>query len=1512
MVTERFTVVALPHSVAADATFHVSLFVSPQLTPDGDAARLRRFRHFLHWGSAVKEATLELWDQAGPIAITPDLGPVKPRVWDAVFPPETPVRATSDLDFGDRHWRTFRAGEVHDDAKLLHVAAMYADPTSPPAPSAHPLAGILGRAGVPAATVAVIGHGQGRRAYDESVITRILDGEIGENGEPMTLAELERKVDALGEEEAFRRLVLQVHRARRFYERPEAQQDYLPEPKEEAKHPRPPKAKPDFHERCSLVADHPALQRRLGLVVDLVADDPDRLRESEWLSARIVPQRDETASVPTRTACRAIGDAFVTVPRTGDWEDERLLLGDPELFSLLDMDPDGSALKVDRFLWTVPRLLDVEDNGDPVHAAPTALRSLGFTVVRTKKALETQARITEQTTLKGNVAGGASPTLNTEDVTHGMRVEVWDETAKAWFTLHARRIDARALHHGSIARDLAEEGFIQGTVATETAGVDEGPVHVHESVFGWEGWSLSAPRPGKPVRHEEGEERFDEPQLDPITPLIVTSQADPGTLPRLRYGRSYAFRAWAVNLAGRSRPHEVGPSPAPSDSAIGAAASRLTSPASVPGAILLPTLRAETTAGILRRRFTITSEPEERTVPELRMLADPGMEREVLSRLRARRADVADRSRAAPRAGIDRAAVVTRAFADVAADEGAPFIVDTALRDAAAIATAGLVPELDVDGPALQAITPLRPFLRWDPVQPPAIVARHRFTTGESLRQLVVRSGVTQDPDTLEISVNTPRAFALQHQALGYRQRSERHLAPPKTSQSEAELHGAFDEAIGSTRGADHRRLLAVALRESGTFFDLQVPRLRNPTLSDPQPGISLEVEPPASSPDLKALPLEPGEAPAPGQYVVHDTDALRLPYLPDVLARGVSLTFPEAGRDRVIAFPFGTEGFTARYLGKWPERRTFRLALEGADQLHGELDDHVIRIGLPPGDVQRLRLASSLRRRELELFGLWRSLPPAIRDNRDVREAAADGWLWAFTPFEELTLVHAVSRPIEAPTPTTIRATRPVEGATDTVLVGAVDVHGPSTEMLIAEARWVDPFDDPGLPAPDRRRTKAIAFTSPVHEYEDLAILYGDKDQDLDVPGVGRVRLHSAVHRIGDTRHHTIRYRLRAATRFREYFDDEALAPTGPYDDGQSVVGPVVELEVPSSARPSAPVVTAALPLFRWEAGTEPEQPVARRRRRRAGVRIYLDRPWFSSGKGELLGVLVAPGGNDATTAAPVSQWGADPVWTSAPVARRAMFLELDDLLRVVGLEARPGEALPVTPPVTLPLAALPTAPDVTVLGYRPQFSRQRQQWYVDVAIDPGSAIWPFVRLAIARYQPDSIDGCHLSVPIKCDFVQLTPERTMSVARTDQRHVRVVVSGPIGVREPPPRTDHAPTLGPPTAIEDYAAWVRQHRVVVARLQRVDPAIPTDLGWQTVATSELHVRGFGRNMFEAAWVGELKAPEIVALRTPGENAEWRVTVEEWERLPGDPADLADPSSAPIWEQRLVYADELTL
>ncbi|MEJ7721656.1 MAG: hypothetical protein WKF58_15025 [Ilumatobacteraceae bacterium] len=90
--------------------------------------------------------------------------------------------------------------------------------------------------------------------------------------------------------------------------------------------------------------------------------------------------------------------------------------------------------------------------------------------------------------------------------------------------------------------------------------------------------------------------------------------------------------------------------------------------------------------------------------------------------------------------------------------------------------------------------------------------------------------------------------------------------------------------------------------------------------------------------------------------------------------------------------------------------------------------------------------------------------------------------------------------RPLEAPRPVRLQAIR-LEGWTTTVLFGSVDLHGPSTSRLDAEATWEEWIDDPVQPAPERRRSAATAFTADIGPNEDMVILFGT-DQTLPNPG--------------------------------------------------------------------------------------------------------------------------------------------------------------------------------------------------------------------------------------------------------------------------------------------------------------------------------------------------------------------------------------------------------------------------
>jgi hypothetical protein len=81
----------------------------------------------------------------------------------------------------------------------------------------------------------------------------------------------------------------------------------------------------------------------------------------------------------------------------------------------------------------------------------------------------------------------------------------------------------------------------------------------------------------------------------------------------------------------------------------------------------------------------------------------------------------------------------------------------------------------------------------------------------------------------------------------------------------------------------------------------------------------------------------------------------------------------------------------------------------------------------------------------------------------------------------------------------------------------------------------------------------------------------------------------------------------------------ETADPPANPGEFGPQLI------DVPSSARPVAPKVLYAIPTFGWEGPSESGGTLTSIRRGN-GLRIYLERSWWSSGEGELLGVLTWP----------------------------------------------------------------------------------------------------------------------------------------------------------------------------------------------------------------------------------------------------------------------------------------------
>jgi hypothetical protein len=176
------------------------------------------------------------------------------------------------------------------------------------------------------------------------------------------------------------------------------------------------------------------------------------------------------------------------------------------------------------------------------------------------------------------------------------------------------------------------------------------------------------------------------------------------------------------------------------------------------------------------------------------------------------------------------------------------------------------------------------------------------------------------------------------------------------------------------------------------------------------------------------------------------------------------------------------------------------------------------------------------------------------------------------------------------------------------------------------------------------------------------------------------------------------------------------------------------------------------------------------------------------------------------------------------------------------------------------------------TVVGHNVAFDTNRQLWYCDILMDPGDAYFPFVRLALVRYQPESVADAHLSRVVVADFVQLLPDRSASVTfdPIDQTALDLAITGI--------------TYTGPGAV-----------IMTATLQTQPPG-GGDLAWVPATVFPLAPRTFGGP--DTLWTSPITLP------SPRGSRPFRLLIEEFEVFRRDV-----PRSR---QRRLVYADTLDL
>jgi hypothetical protein len=736
--------------------------------------------------------------------------------------------------------------------------------------------------------------------------------------------------------------------------------------------------------------------------------------------------------------------------------------------------------------------------------------------------------------------------------------------------------------------------------------------------------------------------------------------------------------------------------------------------------------------------------------------------------------------------------------------------------------------ELAAFNAAVPQVTPEFTALRYEPLAPPILMLQRAPIEGESVERLVIR---------------TPAIG-------GFGTTTVRHVAPPKTSQLMAELHSGFDNGTvdGSATG------YALASRESNNVKDGA--QQTKPAVNG-LPGV-IPATPLESDPWIQTAPL------------------VSVTYLPDPQARGVAFTgFPgELSPDGIT---------TVTFANAWPDLKPFRIELKkisvGATPNPPNFAADTLTVELAPAQRATVRINSFFNPADLDVRGVWQWTDELAPPNlAQVRNSVVKGKHWAHLPWRNITLVHATQKPLEPPDILKLNPKKTL-GETFAVVDGNIQVHAASTARVQLSASWADPIDDPekdppvGLPVVPTMQTQHAHVCEIVVPEGVSAVAIKDSGTDKEP----KQEFH-------DTKYHHVFYTPVSVTRFREYFPEITNTP-----GATTETGAVVDADVLNSARPDTPKYLYALPLFEWSSppGTS---GVLKRRRTGGGLRIYLERPWFSSGDGELLGIVFKEGTNFLTlneTLRPlVTFWGADPIWDANPApddAREAQFKDFAEPMP-------PGKLLAEDPQAV-----------VGVVGYKVSFDPERRLWFADIRIETGETYWPFVRLALARFQPKSVAGAHLSKIVRADFIQLPPERLAEIS-VSAAQVHVVVKGPVYLRSEVTETignNLSSFGGSPTSngLSEIEA------VIEERNATDDPA--EELSWRPIAATRVLL--IQNPAVPGEWEGD------VPLTVPLALGLFRLTLKEFEWYRTDDAVSQEAPRTQIRVgRRLVYADVFSL
>jgi hypothetical protein len=294
---------------------------------------------------------------------------------------------------------------------------------------------------------------------------------------------------------------------------------------------------------------------------------------------------------------------------------------------------------------------------------------------------------------------------------------------------------------------------------------------------------------------------------------------------------------------------------------------------------------------------------------------------------------------------------------------------------------------------------------------------------------------------------------------------------------------------------------------------------------------------------------------------------------------------------------------------------------------------------------------------------------------------------------------------------------------------------------------------------------------------------------------------------------------------------------------------GPSQQVHVLSTAAPPPLKVIKVAPAWSLSRqGSVSQYGGYRYQRKGNTLRVYLDRPWYATGADELLGVVVAHNAPGPTLPSQiradlVTTLGLDPI----SVTNVAGQISQSQLKFITNTNVPATETTPEKTHATVTLLEETGENLYDVYPYKPQYDPESGLWFADITLanapEAGKPLLPpgyFLRLSLVRYQPftelASVPPVSAVSPVALvTFAQPVADRLVEVQGTKPMYVTVRGPGYNGWRPAtgdPYDRDNPDALHPNS--NEEGTQTTSTMVVEIQEQNDPNGFSGELGWSTI------------------------------------------------------------------------------